>query len=296
MSGEENIPKENFTSTNSKKGENEAVTQDQSQPEIEPKSATMEVHKHPHHITHKKRWGEYFLEFMMIFLAVFLGFVAENWRENIFDRRREKELMMAFVNDLKLDTTQLSQLVRGRRVRSKQLDSTIVFYSKQTFPTVSLKTYQLSIRLFGLNSFYQNTGTLDQLKNSGGFRFIRHRQIVDTIEKYDALIKRMAIRDALETQITIRQRELVEKFFDGKSLSKIFADSILFTRKAEAEGSFLRTSPLMINVNPQYIGEYLNVLIDFRRLHDADTEIEEQMKDIAAHLINLIEKKYRLRG
>jgi len=38
----------------------------------------MEVHKHPHNVTHKKKWGEYFLEFLMLFLAVFLGFVAEN--------------------------------------------------------------------------------------------------------------------------------------------------------------------------------------------------------------------------
>ncbi len=26
----------------------------------------MEVHKHPHHVTHKKKWGEYLLEFYMI--------------------------------------------------------------------------------------------------------------------------------------------------------------------------------------------------------------------------------------
>ncbi len=33
---------------------------------------TMEVH-HPHHVMHKKKWGEYLLEFFMLFLAVFLG-------------------------------------------------------------------------------------------------------------------------------------------------------------------------------------------------------------------------------
>src|SRR5947199_611234 len=42
----------------------------------------MEVHKHPHHVTHKKKWGEYLLEFFMLFLAVFLGFLAENLRES----------------------------------------------------------------------------------------------------------------------------------------------------------------------------------------------------------------------
>ena len=28
----------------------------------------MEVHKHPHHVTHKKKWPEYLLEFFMLFL------------------------------------------------------------------------------------------------------------------------------------------------------------------------------------------------------------------------------------
>jgi len=33
----------------------------------------MEVHKHPHHVAHKKKWEEYVLEFLMLFLAVFFG-------------------------------------------------------------------------------------------------------------------------------------------------------------------------------------------------------------------------------
>ena len=45
----------------------------------------MEVQKHPRHVTRKKKSGEYFLEFLMIFLAVFLGFIAENIREHVVD-------------------------------------------------------------------------------------------------------------------------------------------------------------------------------------------------------------------
>jgi hypothetical protein len=43
----------------------------------------MEVHHHPH-LPHgeKKKFKEYFLEFLMIFLAVTLGFFAENVREH----------------------------------------------------------------------------------------------------------------------------------------------------------------------------------------------------------------------
>jgi hypothetical protein len=57
-----------------------AIENTQTPPQTE--QPDMEVHKHPNHITHKKKWSEYLLEFLMIFLAVFLGFIAENFREN----------------------------------------------------------------------------------------------------------------------------------------------------------------------------------------------------------------------
>lgn len=52
----------------------------------------MEVHKHPHHVTHKKKWGEYLLEFIMLFLAVFLDFSAENLRERMAEHNIEKNI------------------------------------------------------------------------------------------------------------------------------------------------------------------------------------------------------------
>src|SRR5215831_19439439 len=64
----------------------------------------MEVHKHPHHVTHKKKWKEYLLEFFMLFLAVFLGFVAENIREEAGDNHRERQYMQSLVSDLSADT------------------------------------------------------------------------------------------------------------------------------------------------------------------------------------------------
>ena len=50
----------------------------------------MEVHHHPD-LHHKpKKWKEYFLEFLMIFLAVTLGFFAENIREHLSEKKRAR--------------------------------------------------------------------------------------------------------------------------------------------------------------------------------------------------------------
>ena len=50
----------------------------------------MEVHHHPHVPNHAKPWKEYLLEGLMIFLAVSLGFIAENIREHISEQNKKK--------------------------------------------------------------------------------------------------------------------------------------------------------------------------------------------------------------
>ena len=51
----------------------------------------MEVHAHSH--SHgKKNWKNYFWEFLMLFLAVFCGFLAENQREHYVEYQREKTI------------------------------------------------------------------------------------------------------------------------------------------------------------------------------------------------------------
>src|SRR6202049_2747859 len=75
---------------------------------LKPETENMEVHKHPHHVTHKKKWGEYLLEFFMLFLAVTLGFIAENMRENAIEHEHAKKYDNLLIEDLTTDTVQLN--------------------------------------------------------------------------------------------------------------------------------------------------------------------------------------------
>src|SRR5438874_3226190 len=82
----------------------------------------MEVHKHPHHVTHKKKWGEYLLEFFMLFLAVFLGFIAENIRENSVEREREKEYARALHDEFYADSIAIATKISARLSKEKDCD------------------------------------------------------------------------------------------------------------------------------------------------------------------------------
>ena len=55
-----------------------------------PETEDMEVHHHTHATHGKKNWKSYFWEFLMLFLAVFCGFLAEYQLEHVIEHQREK--------------------------------------------------------------------------------------------------------------------------------------------------------------------------------------------------------------
>src|ERR1700753_926412 len=58
----------------------------------------MEVHHHPH--VEKKNFKEYFLEFLMILLAVTMGFFAESIREHFTEKTNAKEYLETYRDEL----------------------------------------------------------------------------------------------------------------------------------------------------------------------------------------------------
>ena len=71
----------------------------------------MEVH-HPHHPTHKKKWSEYIIEFVMLFAAVTLGFFAENVREHKIMNERKDQNLFSILQDLKQDSIYLESTIK----------------------------------------------------------------------------------------------------------------------------------------------------------------------------------------
>ena len=65
----------------------------------------MEVHHHPK--VEKKNFKEYFLEFLMIFLAVTMGFFAENIRENYVEHKSAREYASLLIEDLAIALSML---------------------------------------------------------------------------------------------------------------------------------------------------------------------------------------------
>jgi len=92
----------------------------------------MEVH-HPHHPTHKKKWSEYIIEFVMFFTAVTLGFFVENYREHYVEKRREDQFILDIRKDIISDSMQLSKLYHQHKSRRQFYDSLLVIYNNDNW-------------------------------------------------------------------------------------------------------------------------------------------------------------------
>jgi hypothetical protein len=146
----------------------------------------MEVHHHPDLNHRRKKIREYFLEFLMIFLAVTLGFFAESLRENIGDKEKERDYISSLVGNLKQDSLLLNEVIDFNQRKLEGLDSIIALSFKDVNdPLNRQQLYKCSRYISFYSRFSSNDATMEQLKNSGGLRLIKHRHVADSIANYD---------------------------------------------------------------------------------------------------------------
>ena len=142
----------------------------------------MEVHAHTH--TSRKKWTHYLWEFLMLFLAVFCGFMAENFREHQIEHKREKEYITSLIKDVELDTASLRLSSNVRKKYITYFDS-LVFLLKQNDKS-KLNDIYLYARFLGrITEFKYHDRTIQQLKSSGSLRLIRNKKAADSITIYD---------------------------------------------------------------------------------------------------------------
>jgi hypothetical protein len=181
------------------------------------KKRTMELH-HPH--VEKKSFKEYFFEFIMIFLAVTLGFFAENIREHRAEHEREIQFMHSLLEDLKIDTAQVSNYIRFYRSIRNYCDSIQLTIAQTNIFRNSNDFYNYTRKLAQYNRYYHTDRTIQQLKNAGNMRLIRKWNVSNAITEYDTQTKLLAEIDQQLNDEIIRYREYLIQFLDLSSYDK----------------------------------------------------------------------------
>ena len=252
----------------------------------------MEVHHHPH--VEKKNFKEYFLEFIMIFLAVTLGFFAENLREHFSDKSKEKEFIVSLKEDLVSDTAQLYSMLPFTNTIYEKLDSlySLLQAASKGEPYDIHKLYYINFTYaFGLFMFVPNNRTISQIKNTGGFSLIKNKACRDSITLYD---------NFNETAIKLNSEGYKDWLTDLNKMSqKIFYfDQVkIFAYDVNTYKFFLNDSLQLklVNNDKLLITEYANKLRSLMMMLRVLSWSEQTQFEHGKNLIALLNKEYDLK-
>jgi len=144
----------------------------------------MEVHHHPHVPTHAKPWKEYLLEGLMIFVAVTLGYGAENIREHFIETKKAVVSAKNLYKDVLDDSVTYQQSLQNRDRQDALFEIISDQYEKkqltQHIPELYAAHSYVSLRMLPI----MNSLALDEIKSSGTLRFIEDDSLKTAIQLY----------------------------------------------------------------------------------------------------------------
>ena len=250
----------------------------------------MEVHHHAH--TERKKLTHYVWEFLMLFLAVFCGFLAENQREHLVENRREKQYIRSLVQDIERDIVNYNSTIVLRLEREKQAAHLVELLYSQDRNNHLDEIYfyaRLMPRLDLL--FYPTTATMNQLKNSGALRLIKKTNIIDSIVAYNTETEAHVQRHASEMETRNYLRQEMGNIFDASVLMSMIDPSAKSFDQVVIRPVI--SKPLM--TQNQLIINHFCTIIQF--IYGASVIARKNsmnMKGQAEHLIELLKKEYHL--
>lgn len=241
----------------------------------------MEVHHHPDLHHKKKPWKEYLLEGLMIFLAVLMGFIAENIRESISENRRAAEFANSYYGDIKKDTLLLQQALRFSAHKIAAIDSMITVLHQPETPAADTIFYIKGLVSSQVLPFEPTTGSYEQIKSAGAIRDFKQR-MVDLMNEYDLQARNVVRRDDITQKFTTEQ--FIPFIIDQANLEVSY--DIMTNERIKHE---VRT-----NWSQPPRKKYLNlvVLIKISTLRSAQ-EYKKQLV-VADKVLNELKKEYKL--
>jgi hypothetical protein len=240
----------------------------------------MEVHHHPDIHHRKKRFKEYFLEFLMIFLAVTMGFFAESLREHISNQERTNVFARSLEADFKADTSTLHQLITFTLAKINTTDSIGPKFHMAKNRSNDSILYRNLLLMISTFQFDNINGTYQQIKNSGSLRFF-NQSLVNNMNSYDATSLKLKLMEDWENKYLFEQT--VPKISEMVNY-RVFAD--LGAGKPISNDMYFR------NINAESIDVLINQAEIIKRLRIRQLGQQKILLQKAEEILGDLNKEY----
>jgi hypothetical protein len=248
----------------------------------------MEVHHHPD-LHHQKSLKGYFSEFLMIFLAVTMGFFAESLRERIAGKAKEKEYIKSFISDLDEDIKFIDVQLPLFETSLAQLDSLI-----RLLRDSHVKEFGADIYFFGrqaaipaLRFFLINDRTIQQIKNSGGFGLIHNHKASLAIIDYYNNLPIIQVITILDVNLQNEYRRIAVDIFDPIVLETYISLEGLPSQRPAG-------NPALSTYDTKQLMRLAGMVAYINGTRRAYVVYEKRMRKNAQELIELLKREYHL--
>jgi hypothetical protein len=256
----------------------------------------MEVHHHPDVHHKRKKFKEYFFEFLMIFLAVALGFFAENIREDIAEHNRAKEYAISLVQDLQNDTTAINVQSKSGRIYIAITDS-LLNLSKKMLEGRNAAQFSFYTRFtYWTIPISWNRATFEQIKNSGNLRYFKNYKLLEKLMNYDGLVNEIEAEFKNHQTRGNMLLNQIDKIIEPEihhDLS-MYRLSALDTMSKEAKEYFFSAKVGPLDNKCIEITEMLNLVIVQQRNISFNDDRLQRTKKLANEPINDLQREYKI--
>lgn len=269
---QENVPEEKTLPNNTEKSES-----------THPKE-TIEVHHHPK--VEKKKVKEYLMEGLFIFIAVSLGFIADNIREHFSNKEIEKRNMELIADNLRGDIENIKENIRYNEEKVKILDTLISYKGIKYVDSIYSQRFSYLVTKSIYNpAFFSNTAAIDQMKFSGSLRLVKNKEILSGIYKYESMNEHIATNRERINDDDDRLVENASTFLDMQNLAKSRGIHFLETNQIISNKQLLN--------NQQNIFKFFNQAIMRKSILEIIwlPQMRKQQKN-AEELLKLLEQEY----
>jgi hypothetical protein len=250
----------------------------------------MEVHHHPQ--VEKKGFKEYFLEFLMIFLAVTMGFFAESIREHLADNSKEKQYINSMIADLKGDTAGLREIIDINIKKVSGIDTMISLLNK---PSLTMDEEK---QLYILNSRYAsniakmdwNDGTIRQLLTSGNLRLMSEQGISDSMMNYYGPNK-----DIATGQADILYESVKRTFFGAEYIFDRAFTKHSMNKDSSFSGKPMPDTVRLLTKEKTVLKKYAQMALTSQALINNYLSMLFQMHKRAKNLLLFLQAKYDIK-
>jgi hypothetical protein len=251
----------------------------------------MEVHHHPS--VEKKNFTAYFLEFLMIFLAVSMGFFAESLREHMGDKTKEKEYIFSLQAELRYDTAEYNKVLRKIFYLRPLLDSLFInVRDGKRFNYVLQGRWNTPINETRL-PYMPTLPTIQQLKSSGNLRLIESKPVLKKMLEYETFVQGIMQNEAATITTAVEKIYAKEDDMCDETAFNEMTDMNMKDSAAQysmENGSYYEM-PLIVK-DLVRLNELANSFINYKSRNWGYETNTNQAKQIATDLIKLINEEY----